>query len=172
MATGQDGASAPNLMPTDQPRFRQSASLGVKNDNKLRALAIKKKQIHVVGDPSIKPDGIPIFLDVEGMPDREFYYLVGLRFESAGKHIEHSFWADGPAGEQRMWEKCLQTLMAIGSVQFVSYGAYEVRFLRRMRERYVLPPSGAQFVNRMIETSLNLVGCISQKSISPRIPIT
>jgi hypothetical protein len=26
--------------------------------------------------------GTPTFLDVEGLPDRDFYYLVGLRFES------------------------------------------------------------------------------------------
>ena len=54
----------------------------VRNDHKLKALAVKKNQIHVVGAPSLKFDGIPTFLDVEGMPDRDFYYLVGLRFES------------------------------------------------------------------------------------------
>ena len=54
----------------------------VKNDHKLKALAIKKNQIHVVGSPSLKFEGVPTFLDVEGMPDRDFYYLVGLRFES------------------------------------------------------------------------------------------
>jgi hypothetical protein len=39
-----------------------------KNDFKLRALAIKKSQIHVIGAPSLKFEGAPIFLDVEGMP--------------------------------------------------------------------------------------------------------
>ncbi len=53
----------------------------VKNDHKLKALAIKKNQIHVVGAPSLRFDGTPIFLDVEGMSDRDFYYLIGLRSE-------------------------------------------------------------------------------------------
>ena len=39
-----------------------------------------------------------------------------------------------------MWENCFKTLKTIGNAQIISYGAYEVRFLRRMRERYVLPP--------------------------------
>ena len=62
-----------------------------RNDHKLRALAIKKGQIHIVGKPSLKFDGIPTFFDVEAMPDRGFYYLVGLRFERDGHQVEHSF---------------------------------------------------------------------------------
>jgi len=89
----------------------------VRNDHKLKALAIKKNQIHVVGTPSIKFEGTPTFLDVEGLPDRDFYYLVGLRFESGGAHVERSFWADGLDGERIMWEKCLRDLKAIGNAR-------------------------------------------------------
>src|SRR5262249_33915420 len=38
-----------------------------RNDHKLRALAIKKNQIHVVGARPLTFTGTPIFLDVEGM---------------------------------------------------------------------------------------------------------
>ena len=78
-----------------------------KNDHKLKALSIKKNQIHVVGSPLLKLEGVPVFLDVEGMPDRDFYYLVGLRFEYAGEKVERSFWADGLDSERAMWESCL-----------------------------------------------------------------
>jgi predicted RecB family nuclease len=143
------------------------AKLASKNDHKLRALAIKKKQIHVVGALPMNFDGVPVFLDVEGMPDRDFYYLVGLRFESNGEWVECSFWADGPDDERLMWENCLQTLKAVGSVQIISYGAYEARFLRRMRERYILPPNDLEIVDRMISTLLNLVDCIYAKIYFP-----
>ena len=66
----------------DSTKSARRAAPVIKNDHKLKALAIKKNQIHVVGAPSLKFAGIPIFLDVEGMPDRDFYYLVGLRFQS------------------------------------------------------------------------------------------
>jgi hypothetical protein len=139
----------------------------VRNDHSLKALAVKKNQIHVVGAPSIKFDGTPTFLDVEGMPDRDFYYLVGLRFESGGEHVERSFWADGLDGERGIWENCLRELKAIGNAQIVSYGAYEIRFLKQMRARYVLAPIDVEFVDQLIETAVNLLGCIYGKIYFP-----
>jgi predicted RecB family nuclease len=53
-----------------------------KHDHRLKAVAIKKAQIHVVGSPSLSMEGTPVFMDVEGMPDRNFYYLIGLRHET------------------------------------------------------------------------------------------
>ncbi len=103
------------------------------------------------------------------MPDRDFYYLVGLRFESCGEKVEHSFWADGLDGERVIWENCLQTLKAIGNAQIVSYGAYETQYLKQMRERYNLAPDDVEFVDRLIETSVNLVGCIYGKVYFPTI---
>lgn len=131
-----------------------------KNDNKLKALAIKKGRIHVVGAPNLKLEGIPIFIDVEGMPDRDFYYLVGLRFESDRGPVEHAYWANGVDEERGMWETCLRTLKSIENAQLVHYGAYETRFLRTMKKRYVLDPVEAEFVDRLIGSSVNLVACI------------
>jgi predicted RecB family nuclease len=139
----------------------------VRNDHKLKALAIKKNQIHVVGTPSLKFDGTPIFLDVEGMPDRDFYYLVGLRFERDGEHVERSLWADALGGERALWEDCLRELKAISNAQIVSYGAYETRFLKQMKARYSLAPEDVEFVDRLIENAVNLVGCIYGKIYFP-----
>ena len=119
------------------------------------------------GAPSLKFDGTPTFLDVEGMPDRDFYYLVGLRFERGGEQVERSFWADGLDGEREIWENCLRELKAIGDAQIVSYGAYETRFLRQMKARYALAPEDIEFVDRLIGTSVNLVGCIYGKIYFP-----
>jgi predicted RecB family nuclease len=78
-------------------RIEQAA----KNNHKLKGLAIKKSQIHVVGSPSLTLKGVQVFLDIEGMPDRDFYYLVGLRYECNGKWTEQSFWADEPESERK-----------------------------------------------------------------------
>ena len=142
-----------------------------RNDHKLRALAIKKGQINVVGKPSLKFDGIPTFFDVEGMPDRNSYYLVGLRFERGGDQVERSFWANGTGDERVIWEDCLSALKEIGNPQIVSYGAYETRFLKQMKERYVSVPGNTEFVDRLIKTSVNLVGCLMGKSTSQPIRI-
>jgi predicted RecB family nuclease len=154
----------PRRRKRNRPGTESSRKYGkraaLRNDHKLKALAVKKNQIHVVGAPSLKFEGTATFLDVEGMPDRDFYYLIGLRFESAGERVERSFWADGSDGERAIWENCLRELRAIGNAQIVSYGAYETRFLRQMRVRYALTPDDVEFVDRLIRTSVNLVGRI------------
>jgi hypothetical protein len=50
-----------------------------KYHHSLRALAIRQKKIHIVGNPEIMIEGTPVYLDVEGLPDRDFYYLIGVR---------------------------------------------------------------------------------------------
>jgi predicted RecB family nuclease len=69
-----------------RPRRRRRSKLTpsrvsplVKYDNKLKAIAIKKGQVHVIGAPKFGGDGTLVFIDVEGMPDRDLYYLIGLR---------------------------------------------------------------------------------------------
>jgi len=148
-------------------RTAKSAKPAFKNDHKLRALAIKKRQIHVVSSTPMKLDGIPVFLDVEGTSDSDFYYLVGLRYESGSKWVERSFWADDPDHERLMWQNCLQALKAVGEAQTISYGAYETRFLKRMRERYKLPAGDMEIVDRIIATSVNLVSYIYGKIYFP-----
>jgi len=131
-----------------------------KNDNKLKALAIKKAQIHIVGSPSLSIEGTPVFMDVEGMPDRNFDYLVGLRYEVQGEQVEQSFWASRSEDEQDMWRRCLCAMKQIANPQIVHYGAYEGRFLKRMRDRYELGLEDAELVERLIGTSVNLLAII------------
>ncbi len=52
-------------------------------------------------------------MDVEGVPDWDFYYLIGLRYEAEGSPVEQSFWADGPEGEHEIWRQCLRALKLV-----------------------------------------------------------
>jgi predicted RecB family nuclease len=57
----------------------------------LRALAIREKKIHVVDLPDLQLDGTRVYLDVEGLPDREFYYLIGIRVQLAITPVSTAF---------------------------------------------------------------------------------
>jgi len=70
-----------------------------KYHHSLKALAIREKKIHIVGSPELKIEGTPVYLDVEGLPDRDFYYLIGLRIGSGESAVQHSLWADTVADE-------------------------------------------------------------------------
>ena len=54
-----------------------------------------EEKIHIVGSPELKIEGTPVYLDVEGLADRDFYYHIG-QGESA---IQHSLWADADEGD-------------------------------------------------------------------------
>jgi predicted RecB family nuclease len=81
------------LSYTFRPRRRRREARGKqeKNHHALRALAIRKNMIHAVSIPNLKFGGTPVFLDVDGLPDRDFYYLIGIRFQSADGAVQHSF---------------------------------------------------------------------------------
>ena len=102
----------------------------------LKALSIREKKIHIIGDPEFNIQGTPVYLDVEGLPDSEFYYLVGLRFRQSDSVVQHSFWADKPEDEKTTWRKLLDILSMIEQPVLVHYGSYESDYLKRMCERY------------------------------------
>jgi predicted RecB family nuclease len=118
------------LSYTFRPK-RSSARRGLeslKHEPALKALAIRKRRIHVVGTPVWNDLGHPVYFDVEGVSDRDFYYLVGLRYMSGNNCIHHSFWADDPSDEKVMWLKCLETLALLNQPRLIHYGSYETQF--------------------------------------------
>ena len=56
--------------PRRQPKRQRNKR--EKYHHSLKALAIREKKIHIVGSPELKIEGTPVYLDVEGLPDRDF----------------------------------------------------------------------------------------------------
>jgi predicted RecB family nuclease len=151
--------------PRRKRRVRATAppkptAISAKNDNKLRALALKKNQIHVVNARSPMREGHPVYLDVEGLPGDDFFYLIGMRYTVCGDWIECSLWANTREEERRIWAECLQRLTTLQSPQIVHYGHYERRFLRQMKERYpdILP--SATYVDDLLASASNALAPI------------
>jgi predicted RecB family nuclease len=112
-------------------RFKRLAAKPEKYHHSLQALAIREQKIHVIGNPSFQFEGTPVFVDVEGIPDRDFYYLIGLRFEIDGHPKCHSFWADSSADEEHIWKGFLDVLSTIANPTFVHYGSFEATFIKK-----------------------------------------
>ncbi len=125
----------------------------------IKALAIREKKIHIVGSPELKIDSTPVYLDVEGLPNRDFYYLIGLRVKTADGVVQHSFWADDFAGEKKAWSDSLAVLAAIDEPVLIHYGSFETIFLRKMCERYGGPTEGSPAA-RTIKSAVNLLSFI------------
>ena len=55
-----------------------------KYHHSLKALVIREKKFHIVSSPELKLEGTPVYLDVEGLPDPDFHYLIGVRIGNGG----------------------------------------------------------------------------------------
>jgi Transposase IS66 family/RNase_H superfamily len=133
----------------------------------LKALAIRERKIHIAGKPDLPIQGTPVYLDVEGIPDRDFYYLIGLRVKSSDAYVQHSWWANDRSEEQQIWAAFLHTVATIDHPQLISYGSYETTFLRRMQERYGEAPAYPGFVDELMAASVNLLSVIYAKIYFP-----
>jgi predicted RecB family nuclease len=131
-----------------------------KYHHSLKALAIRERRIHIVGRPELKITGTPIFFDVESVPDRDFYYLIGMRFIKNDRCVQHSFWADTQQGERRIWKEFLQVCAELKDPVLIHYGGYESVFLKRMRERYPMVVENPALLEKLIKESVNILAFI------------
>jgi predicted RecB family nuclease len=146
------------LSYTFRPRRRRRELRGKqeKFHHSLRALAIRENKIHALDLLGPKLDGTPVYLDVEGLPDRDFYYLIGIRVGTGSGAVQYGFWADNEEKEKCIWNEFLDVISAIPDPQLIHFGSYETVFLKRMRERHGGPLESSSAATA-IEHAVNLI---------------
>ena len=132
----------------------------------LKALAIREKKIHIVGSQELKIEGTPVYLDVEGLPDRDFYYLIGLRIGNGESAVQYSLWADTVEEEGKIWREFLGLLETLEKPALIHYGSYETTFLKQMKARHSSPVEGSA-VAIAIGSTLNLVSVMFGRIYTP-----
>jgi predicted RecB family nuclease len=148
------------LSYTFRPRRRRRAHWKQeKFHHSLRALAIRENKIHAVDLTDPKLSGTFVYLDVEGLDDRDFYYLIGLRVGTGDAATSYSFWADDERGEKQIWQEFLNILSTIPEPRLVHYGSYETIFLKRMCKRHDTPSEGSAAATA-IKSAVNLLSLI------------
>ncbi len=133
----------------------------------LRALAIREHKIYIAGKPKLNTKGTLVFLDVEGNPELDFYYLIGLRIMNGDSYVQHSFWANEKADEKNIWVLFLGILAKIDNPQLIYYGHYEKVFLKKMKERYTKTSNDALLVDQISAESINLLSVIYSQIYFP-----
>jgi len=156
------------LSYTFRPRRRPKRLRGKREryHHSLKALAIREQKIHIVGNPELKIDGTPVYLDVEGLPDRDFYYLIGMLIRNGDSILQHSLWADNTEDEKRIWSEFLGILENVRNPVVIHYGSYETIFLKRMCERYAKPADGSVSA-KALASPLNLPSAVFARIYFP-----
>lgn len=147
-------------------RIKRLAGHPEKYHHALKALAIREQKIHVVGKPELHIDGTMVFFDVEGLPDRDFYYLIGVRLENKNGVERYSLWADLVQDEEHIWKEFLNILSGADHPTLMHYGSYETTFLKRMCDRYGGPPKDST-LGKAIASSVNLLSVIYARVYFP-----
>jgi predicted RecB family nuclease len=155
------------LSYTFRPRCRPKhfVSKNEKYHQSLKALAIRERKVHVVGKPELNIGGTPVYLDVEGLPEKELYFLIGVRIPSADGFAQHSFWADNDKDEKQIWESFLGLLASVDNPTLIHYGNFETTFLKRMVARYGCPVDDA--LGKAIDSLVNLLSVIYARIYFP-----
>src|SRR5439155_22170723 len=102
------------------------------------------------------------------LPDRDFYYLIGVRVGSGESAVQHSLWADTVEDEEKIWREFLGILETVENPVLIHYGSYETMFLKRMCELHGGPPEGSTAANA-VQASLNLLSLIFAQIYFPGI---
>lgn len=102
----------------------------------LQALAIRTRKIYIQELPQIDRKQVEYYLDIEGVPDKENYYLIGLVRYDGTECVVESFWSDDDLGEEEMWRGFLSSIQKYSSAPVYHYGSYDLKAVRRMCGRY------------------------------------
>lgn len=130
-----------------------------KYQHSLKALAVREKKIYVIGSPELKLEGTQAFLDVESVPDRDFYYLIGLRVRAGESVTQHSLWAEDLHGEEKIWRQFCDIIAGIANPVLIHYGNFEKTFFKRMSERYGGYDKGS-VIAKAIASSVNILSVV------------
>jgi predicted RecB family nuclease len=136
-----------------------------RHDHSLQALAVRDRTVYVARRPELPGNRISAYFDVEGLPDRGFYYLIGLAWDDGTGVRRSAFWADREADEAAAWGAFLEAVRGFGD-DFVlfHYGSYETQFLARMADRHGGDPG---LIGRVKARCVNALSAIHARVYFP-----
>lgn len=119
-------------------RKRKRAPVPLKFNLELQALALRTSKIYVYEPPLIPVHHTELFLDIEGIPDHGFDYLIGVIVSTQGHVQSHSLWANSPEDERKIFTALLQIIEECPDAPIYHYGSYEPRCIERISKIYGL----------------------------------
>jgi predicted RecB family nuclease len=122
-----------------KPRKRKKGSRKpppVTHKVELQALAIREKKIYLQELPTLSRQPVELFVDMEGVPDKGLYYLIGLLVCQGDTTEHYAFWADTDQDERHMWQEFIDKIKQYPDAPIYHYGSYEPRAIATLAKRY------------------------------------
>jgi predicted RecB family nuclease len=131
----------------------------------LKALAIREKSTFIIELPNIKFAEVIVFLDFEGINDRNSIYLIGLVIKKAETEIEYSFWAENENDEIKIFTELFSILKSFNNFVIYHYGSYEIQAIKRISKK--LPTEYQEFTKIVIDNSVNILNVFANNIYPP-----
>jgi len=124
----------------------------------LQALSIRENTVHIHGNPQLPNSRSNVYLDIEGLPDTQFYYLIGALVVSDGQETFHTFWAGQESDEPAIFTQFAETICQLANFRILHYGDYESVALRRIKAR--LPECHHSKIDMVLERATNVMSVV------------
>jgi len=98
----------------------------------LKALAIREQKVFIQKPPELEQKEIEIFFDIESVPDKDFYYLIGVIIKKGDSEAEYSFWVDETSQQQDIFIQFIELLDTYNDFVLYHYGSYEIQALKQI----------------------------------------
>jgi len=129
----------------------------------LQALAIREQRIYILAPPQLPPAETRLFIDMEGVPDGSFVYLIGLLVQQKDREQTYSFWADSRNEEMQMFKQFAQACSQFPAGHIFHYGSYETRVLKRIGSQ-LAPAISESFI---ADQSTNVLSTLYERVYFP-----
>src|SRR5271157_4356599 len=123
----------------------------------LQAQAVRDGRTYIHGTPTMPSSTDAIFLDMEGDPERDFVYLIGMIVVEQGNEKRFSFWADTKEQASQIFERFMAIAEEYKDHTIYHYGSYEATFLKRMRRETT---AKKKRIDRLLDRSVNVLALI------------
>ncbi len=144
----------------------------------LQALAIRENTVYIHGTPELPECKNRVYLDIEGLPDRGFYYLIGALIVTDERETFHSFWADTESDQSTIFLQFAEAISQRPDLRVFHFGDYDVAAIKRAATD--LPEDAQIKIDAILQKSVNVLSLVyphvyfptysnSLKEIAPRI---
>lgn len=131
----------------------------------LKALAIREGKTFIQEILNIPTSPNEVFLDIEGVPDRNFYYLIGVIIKSNNSETDYSFWANTENEEGKIFTELFALIQSLSEFTVYHYGSYEIQALKTISKS--LDSEYQEIIKKIIDNSFNLLNIFTYNLYPP-----
>jgi predicted RecB family nuclease len=135
---------------------KRAKNLQATHKPELQALAIRTGKIYLQHIPTFARQNVELFFDIEGIPDQQFYYLIGLLICQDTTCTYHAFWANTIQDEGQMWSTFLGKVNQYPNAPLYHYGSYDAKAMLALSKRHGTQSTGLE--KRLININASIYG--------------